>query len=212
MPRPSSSPPKTTAFRRCLPIRRAWTYWRERCLPTAGRKHGNRLSRWPAGSCCENRTVRTFRTMRKRLRTGHAQGGGACVRCAAAEWIRRCERQDRGHEPDYIPLSQVADPRQEALQAALRTRVFTSSQHRAPAHRQIAEYLAGRHLAHLIAQGLPARRIIALMTGQDGGIVSGMRGLAAWLAARRPAEPARPHRTRPFRRDPLRRRQGLHHG
>ena len=85
--------------------------------------------------------------------------------------------------PDHIPLPQVADPQQEALQAALRTKVFTSSQHRAPAHRQIAEYLAGRHLAHLIAQGLPARRIIALMTGQDGGIVGGMRGTAAWLAA-----------------------------
>ena len=88
--------------------------------------------------------------------------------------------------PGHIPLYLVADPQQEALQAALRTRVFTSSQHRAPAHRQIAEYLAGRHLAHLIAQGLPARRIIALMTGQDGGIVSGMRGLAAWLAAHSP--------------------------
>ena len=88
--------------------------------------------------------------------------------------------------PGYIPLFQVADPRQEALKAALRTRVFTSSQHRAPAHRQIAEYLAGRHLAHLIAKGLPARRIIALMVGRDGGLVSGMRGLAAWLAAHSP--------------------------
>ena len=100
--------------------------------------------------------------------------------------------------PGYIPLSQVADPRKEALQEALRSKVFKSSQHRAPAHRQIAEYLAGRHLAHLIARGLPARRIIALMTGRDGGIVSGMRGLAAWLAAHSP-------QSRPdiIERDPL---------
>ena len=88
--------------------------------------------------------------------------------------------------PGYVPLYQVADPQQEALKAVLQTRVFTSSQLRAPAHRQIAEFLAGRHLAHLIAQGLPARRIIALMTGRDGGTVSGMRGLAAWLAAHSP--------------------------
>ena len=88
--------------------------------------------------------------------------------------------------PGYVPLFQVADPQQEALKAVLQTRVFTSSRLRAPVHRQIAEYLAGRHLAHLIAQGLPARRIIALMTGRDGGIVSGMHGLAAWLAAHSP--------------------------
>ena len=99
----------------------------------------------------------------------------------------------------YIPLSEVPYPRREVLEAVLRTSVFASpSSQRAPAHRQIAEYLAGRHLARLIAQGLPLPRLIALMTGQDGGVVSAMRGLMAWLAAHSP-------RSRPdlIERDPL---------
>ncbi len=100
----------------------------------------------------------------------------------------------------YIPLRQVPYPQRGVLELALRSRAFTYpfSQHAAPAHRQIAEYLAGRHLARLIAQGLPLRRLIALMTGQDGGVVSAMRGLMAWLAAHSP-------RSRPdlIKRDPL---------
>lgn len=51
-----------------------------------------------------------------------------------------------------------------------------------PVHRQIAEYLAARHLAARIADGLPAGRVLSLMTGFDGGIISEFRGLAAWLA------------------------------
>ena len=100
----------------------------------------------------------------------------------------------------YIPLRQVPYPQRGVLELALRSRAFTYpfSQHAAPAHRQIAEYLAGRHLARLIAQGLPLRRLIALMTGQDGGVVNAMRGLMAWLAAHSP-------RSRPdlIERDPL---------
>lgn len=53
----------------------------------------------------------------------------------------------------------------------------------APVHRHIAEFLGARHIAGLIRGGLPARRIIALITGEDGIVVTGMRGLSAWLAA-----------------------------
>ena len=53
----------------------------------------------------------------------------------------------------------------------------------APVHRQVAEFLAARYLASLITDGLPVRRILALMTGHDGVPVSELRGLAAWLAA-----------------------------
>lgn len=53
----------------------------------------------------------------------------------------------------------------------------------APVHRHIAEFLGARHIAGLIRGGLPARRIIALMTGEDGIVVTEMRGLSAWLAA-----------------------------
>ena len=53
----------------------------------------------------------------------------------------------------------------------------------APVHRHIAEFLGARHLARLIEGGLPAQRVISLMTGEDGIVVTEMRGLSAWLAA-----------------------------
>ena len=53
----------------------------------------------------------------------------------------------------------------------------------APVHRHIAEFLGARHLAQLIDGGLPIQRILALITGADGGVVTEMRGLSAWLAA-----------------------------
>ena len=52
----------------------------------------------------------------------------------------------------------------------------------APVHRHIAEFMAARYLASLIEDGLPVGRILALITGYDGGVVSEMRGLCAWLA------------------------------
>ena len=69
---------------------------------------------------------------------------------------------------------------------------------RAPGHRQIAEFLAARHLAARIAEGLPVGRVLAMMTGFDGAIVSEYRGLAAWLAAL-----SRPARAEIIERDPF---------
>ena len=56
----------------------------------------------------------------------------------------------------------------------------------APIHRHIAEFLGARHLAQLIDKGLPTQRVLALITGADGGVVTEMRGLSAWLAAQCP--------------------------
>lgn len=53
----------------------------------------------------------------------------------------------------------------------------------APVHRHIAEFLGARHIAGLIRDRLPARRVVSLMTGEDGIVVTEMRGLSAWLAA-----------------------------
>ena len=89
-------------------------------------------------------------------------------------------------EPGHVALREVTGPSQKVLKAALRTRLFvypSGRQIATPAHRQIAEYLSGRYLAGLIRDGLPVRRIIALLTGADGGVVSGLRGLCAWLSA-----------------------------
>ena len=94
---------------------------------------------------------------------------------------------DRGAnvERDHVALREVTGPSQGVLKAALRTRLFVYPSNRiaTPAHRQIAEYLSGRYLAGLIRDGLPVGRIVALLTGADGGVVSGLRGLCAWLAA-----------------------------
>ena len=63
-----------------------------------------------------------------------------------------------------------------------------------PVHRHIAEFLGARYLAKVIGDRvapLPARRVIALITGADGIVVTELRGLSAWLAAH--CQEARPY-------------------
>ncbi len=80
----------------------------------------------------------------------------------------------------------VADPR-----AALDSKVFVADgDQRVPRHRTIAEFLAAGVIAARIKGGLPVERVLALMSGADGGIVDPLRGLHAWLATR--CEPERP--------------------
>ena len=72
------------------------------------------------------------------------------------------------------------------LQHALGTKLFISPIEGVftPRHRQVAEFLAGQHLAKLIGGGLPARRVISLMTSpSDERVVTSLRGLSAWLSA-----------------------------
>ena len=88
-------------------------------------------------------------------------------------------------DDDYPFLDACNDGSPETLRGALSTKLFKSeSNYRfAPLHRHVAEFLGARHLARIIAAGLPARRVLALMTGGDGIVVTEMRGLSAWLAA-----------------------------
>ena len=51
-----------------------------------------------------------------------------------------------------------------------------------PIHRHIAEYAAARDIASRISDGLPFGRVLALISGSDGSVVSELRGLSAWLA------------------------------
>ena len=90
-----------------------------------------------------------------------------------------------GENSGYLGLQQIYDGNQAAIRHVLGTRLFESpGENRVtPIHRQIAEFLAGRYLSQRIGNGLPVRRVLALMTGEDGGVVSGLRGLSAWLAA-----------------------------
>lgn len=71
------------------------------------------------------------------------------------------------------------------LLAALKTNLFQSDgeELRIPVHRSVAEFLGARYLAtHIENDGLPFGRVLALMTGEDGGVVADLRGLGAWLS------------------------------
>ena len=76
----------------------------------------------------------------------------------------------------------------QELRAALSSKLFKADgdQRFSPVHRQIAEFLGAKHLESLNEKGLSARRVLALMTGGDGTVVTALRGLSAWLAAHSP--------------------------
>ncbi len=102
--------------------------------------------------------------------------------------------------PDHPRLAHLPRVDQQLLPRVLDTDLFAlaAEGRLVPAHRQLAEFLAARRIADLIDNGLPVRRLLSLMTGFDGGIISEFRGLAAWLAAQSKA--ARPE---VIERDPL---------
>lgn len=81
------------------------------------------------------------------------------------------------------------------LRAVLASKLFSAHGHGrfGPVHRYVAEYLGGRYLARLVGddrrnrgsgrRGVPLQRVVALMTGIDGMVVTELRVLSAWLAA-----------------------------
>lgn len=85
----------------------------------------------------------------------------------------------------FIGLEQVPWSDRNVLRHALQTRLFTAAASRrlCPIHRQISEFLAGKYLANLVNRGLPTGRILALITGFDGKVVSELRGLSAGMAS-----------------------------
>ena len=88
-------------------------------------------------------------------------------------------------DQEYPSLEQVSGEDQEVLRHVLGTKLFVvpTEGRAAPVHQHVAEFLAGRYLAGMVEKGLPVGRILALMTGDDGGVVSELRGLSAWLAS-----------------------------
>ena len=92
-----------------------------------------------------------------------------------------------GGDCEHLGLQSIPGDARATLRLALSTRLFKSPEERddrrTPDHRQIAEFLGARYLAKLIDDRLPLGRLLALMTGEDGGVVSELRGLSAWLAA-----------------------------
>ena len=83
---------------------------------------------------------------------------------------------------DWPAISQCSGNVQQVEQAA-KTKLFTNLGGRiAPLHRHLAEFIGARYLSRIIS-GLPVRRVLSLMAGEDGLVVTPLRGLAAWLAA-----------------------------
>lgn len=85
---------------------------------------------------------------------------------------------------DYPSLDRCDHASPELLRGALRTKLFKgdSVDRFVPIHRHISEFLGGRYLARVIEDRLPARRVLALITGEDGIVVTELRGFSAWLA------------------------------
>ena len=101
--------------------------------------------------------------------------------CGSAGFARDCDSADE----DYLDLDRFSYDHHEALCAALSTRLFeaeSDNRRFVPVHRYIAEFLGARCLARLIDKGVPPRRILALVTGEYGVVVTQMRSLCAWLA------------------------------
>lgn len=94
-------------------------------------------------------------------------------------------RSNSDADGDYPTPDACTCASPEVLRRALSTKLFKSTSHHrlVPVHRHIAEFLGARHLSKTIEDGLPAGRVLALITGEDGSVVTEMRGLSAWLAA-----------------------------
>ena len=92
---------------------------------------------------------------------------------------------DAESDRQYLGLDLLPGTEREILLRCLQSKLFESPTGRrtVPVHRQVAEFLAARYLAALVDNGLPVCRILALITGYDGVVVSELRGLSAWLAA-----------------------------
>ena len=119
-------------------------------------------------------------------------------------------------ETDYKPADLVDPPPRGASpgdaevwsrqqRTALSSRLFravaeppTAERCFEPVHRHIAEFLAGRYLARQIEDGLPAARVLSIVTARDGCVVTAHRGLSAWLAAQ-----SKQARSQLIERDPI---------
>ena len=114
----------------------------------------------------------------------------AAGRLCAVQLISGKEGYTQGtgdQDSDFPSLCEIEYENPDTFESVLSTKLFkaeTGSLSRfGPIHRHVAEYLGARYLARLIEGGLSVRRILSLITGEDGIVVTGLRGLSAWFAA-----------------------------
>ena len=84
---------------------------------------------------------------------------------------------------DYPALEEIAGEAGGHARSVLGTRLFVgvSGGRFEPVHRQIAEFLAARHVARRIDDGLPVGRAAALITGFDGELLPTFWNFSSWL-------------------------------
>ena len=85
---------------------------------------------------------------------------------------------------DYPSLADIGEDMQGRARQVLGTRLFkgVSEGRLAPTHRQIAEFLAARYVSELLKGGLPLERVLALITGFDGKLITQFGNFVSWLA------------------------------
>lgn len=112
----------------------------------------------------------------------HAAGYICTIQlCSGAQGIALSEPNADPAFPFIGDLDDVS----ELLPIAARRRIFSAvgAERIVPAHRTISEYLAARYLKQRIRNGYPVNRLLALIAGYDGGTLSDLRGLYAWLSS-----------------------------
>ncbi len=101
----------------------------------------------------------------------------------------------------FARLNEVENPHNLPLTQTLKTKLFKADHQQRcwPIHRSVAEFLGAKFIAEAITKrGLPLTRVLAMIASSDGGIVTDLRGLAAWLAVHCPRA-----RSQLIERDPL---------
>jgi hypothetical protein len=89
------------------------------------------------------------------------------------------------HDSQEFPFIGNLSGARDVLVLAARRRTFQSEGTSGvrPIHRTVAEFLAARYLAQQVRGSFSLGRVLALIMGSDGGTLSDLRGLYAWLAS-----------------------------
>ncbi len=88
-------------------------------------------------------------------------------------------------DDDYPYLGDINHANLDLLNAVSKSKLFSTSGNKVnQLHRIVAEYLSAYYInTRIVEHGLPIERILTLITGKDGVVVTELRGLFAWLAA-----------------------------